>query len=216
MTNLVAMSDRDQTALRIQQRLKLLWLGRMHASYIDPKRLQDCFDGIPKAILNGWVDNPRFLERLSLHIARTYSMAPISVFDDNPLSALLAKGRENLRQIIRLCGAVWYANNFRLIVMAEDRKRMDDLLGPGVMAFALRNTKLSPQGMPVPMGDKPLQTMDQAGASCFAVWTRDWLPIYLSRVNLMMPPDLWPAQVTAEHVSRAPRIVSTVLAEVGT
>ncbi len=216
MTQLpAALSNRQQTALKTQGRLRLLKLGRLHASYADPVRVRDCFPNVPPTVLKGLMADPRFAERLSLKIGQRYRLQPVSVYEDNPLAALLAKGREHVRRIVRLSGAIWYANNFRQVVMAKDRQKLDEILGEGVMTFALKHLSLAPSGMPQPLGDNVLLTLDRAGAACLAVWTRDWLPVYLARIHVMMPPELWPAQVTAEHVSRAPRIVSAAMAEVG-
>ncbi len=207
------MRSRAHTAEVVGQRLALLRLSRLHASAIDAARLSPCLPGLSPSLQQRLSGQPRFAERLSARIATRYNLPSLSIDDDDPRIHLLLKGRPAVRRLIRLAGAVWHVGVLRRVVLAAERRALDTALGADIIPFALRHVHLAPRTMPAALAGDPADVIDRSGAACFAVWIKDWPEAYLSRLNIMLPPQIWPAHASIEHATYGPRILEATLSE---
>lgn len=205
------MMNRAHTQDMVRQRLSLLRLSRLHAHVIDPERFSACVPGLPVSARQKLLAAPRFIERLSARITSHYPLPLLHLDNDDPHAHLLLRGRENLRLMIRRAGAIWHAGVLRRVVLASERRALDAALGPDIIPFALHNVHLAPRTMPAALQGNAADVIDRSGASCVAVWMKDWPLDTVSRVNIMLPASIWPAHVSIEHATYAPKIMEAVL-----
>jgi hypothetical protein len=136
------------------------------ALYIEPSRLAVCFDGMVDPELCGRLrSSPRLEERLSDLVHSRYGLARTiaaeEVSDTDRWIALASS--EQLVELVRRAGAIYWANSIANTVRAADAAAFDAALGETLCVVALANRDLSG-----PM--QPLTPYDQLGRACDGGW----------------------------------------------
>ena len=162
------------------------------ARYIEPARLAVCFDGMLGAELCARLQaSVRLEERLSGLVHSRYGLArdiAAEAVSDTDRSIALAPP-EQLAELVRRAGAIYWANSIANTVRAADAAAIDAALGEALCAVALANRNLSG-----PM--QPLTPYDQLGARvmadgfhCLGAWCKAQSPGVGLRVSLKLAPN---------------------------
>jgi hypothetical protein len=162
------------------------------ALYIEPSRLAVCFDGMVDPELCGRLrSSPRLEGRLSdlVHsrygLARTIAAENVS---DADRSIALASS-EQLAEVVRRAGAIYWANSIANTVRAADAAAFDAALGEKLCLVALANRDLSGPMQPLtPYDQLGLRVMED-GLRCLGAWCRAQSPGVGLRVSLKLAPN---------------------------
>jgi hypothetical protein len=162
------------------------------ALYIEPSRLAVCFDGMVDPELCGRLrSSPRLEERLSdlVHsrygLARTIAAENVS---DADRSIALASS-EQLAEVVRRAGAIYWANSIANTVRAADAAAFDAALGEKLCLVALANRDLSGPMQPLtPYDQLGLRVMED-GLRCLGAWCKAQSPGVGLRVSLKLAPN---------------------------
>jgi hypothetical protein len=162
------------------------------ALYIEPSRLAVCFDGIVDAELCGRLkSSPRLEERLSNLVYSRYGLAhPIAAEDvsDTDRSIALASS-EQLVELARRAGAIYWANSIANTVRAADAAAFDAALGEALCVVALANRDLSGPMQPLAPYDQLGRRVMEDGLRCLGAWCKAQSPGVGLRVRLKLPPN---------------------------
>jgi hypothetical protein len=167
----------------------LMW---QPASYIDLARLDACFNNkLGVALCDRLRGAARLRERLSAaiteHHALAVPIAPEALSEADQAIALL--GAEELADLVRRAGAIFWANAIANVVLAADVRWLHERLGEELCALALANRNLAG---PAPALE-PLESVDVRiradGERCLAAWCRAQPEAVGARVRLKRAPS---------------------------
>jgi hypothetical protein len=159
-----------------------------------------CFDGMVGPELCGRLkSSSRLEERLSDLVQSRYGLArTIAAVDvsDTDRSIALASS-EQLAQLVRRAGAIYWANSIANTIRAADAAAFDAALGETLCVVALANRDLSGPMQPLtPYDQLGARVMDD-GMRCLGAWCRAQSPGVGQRVRLKLAPN--PALDDAVH-----------------
>ena len=162
------------------------------ALYIEPSRLAVCFDGMVDPELCGRLrSSPRLEERLSNLVHSRYGLAPTiaaeDVSDTDRLIALASS--EQLAELARRAGAIYWANSIANTVRAADAAAFDAALGERLCVVALANRDLSGPMQPLTPYDQLGARVMQDGLRCLGAWCKAQSPGVGLRVSLKLAPN---------------------------
>lgn len=159
------------------------------ALYIEPSRLATCFDGMVDAELCARLQTSRRLtERLSGLVRSRYGLASTVAAEevsDIDRSIALASS-EQLVEIARRAGAIYWANSIASTVRAADAAALDAALGEALCLVALANRDLSGPMQPLTPHDQLGARAMQDGWRCLGAWCRAQSPGVGLRVRLKL------------------------------
>lgn len=162
------------------------------ALYIEPSRLAVCFDGMVDAELCARLtSSPRIEERLSNLVHSRYGLAhTIAAEDvsDTDRSIALASS-EQLAELVRRAGAIYWANSIANTVRAADAAAFDAALGETLCVVALANRDLSGPMQPLAPYDQLGARVMQDGLRCLGAWCKAQSHGVGQRVGLKLAPN---------------------------
>jgi hypothetical protein len=162
------------------------------ALYIEPSRLAVCFDGmVDPELCRRLRSSPRLEERLSNLVHSRYGLAPTiaaeDVSDTDRLIALASS--EQLAELARRAGAIYWANSIANTVRAADAAAFDAALGERLCVVALANRDLSGPMQPLTPYDQLGARVMQDGFRCLGAWCKAQSPGVGLRVSLKLAPN---------------------------
>ena len=162
------------------------------ALYIEPSRLAVCFDGMVDPELCGRLrSSPRLEERLSDLVHSRYGLARTiaaeEVSDTDRWIALASS--EQLSELARRAGAIYWANSIANTVRAADAAAFDAALGETLCVVALANRDLSGPMQPLTPHDQLGARVTQDGFRCLGAWCKAQSPGVGLRVSLKLAPN---------------------------
>jgi hypothetical protein len=162
------------------------------ARYIEPSRLAVCFDGMVDPELCARLKSSlRIEDRLSGLVYSRYGLArTIAAEDvsDTDRSIALASS-EQLAELVRRAGAIYWANSIANTVRAADAAAFDAALGETLCLAALANRDLSGPMQPLTPYDQLGTRVMQDGWRCLGAWCKAQSPGVGLRVRLKFPPN---------------------------
>ena len=162
------------------------------ALYIEPSRLAVCFDGMVDPELCGRLrSSPRLEERLSDLVHSRYGLARTiaaeEVSDTDRWIALASF--EQLVELARRAGAIYWANSIANTVRAADAAAFDAALGETLCVVALDNRDLSGPMQPLAPYDQLGRRVMEDGFRCLGGWCKAQSPGVGLRVRLKFAPN---------------------------
>ena len=162
------------------------------ALYIEPSRLAVCFDGMVDPELCGRLrSSPRLEERLSDLVHSRYGLARTiaaeEVSDTDRWIALASS--EQLSELARRAGAIYWANSIANTVRAADAAAFDAALGETLCVVALANRDLSGLMQPLTPYDQLGARVMEDGLRCLGAWCKAQPAGVGLRVRLKLAPD---------------------------
>jgi hypothetical protein len=162
------------------------------ALYIEPSRLAVCFDGMVDPELCGRLrSSPRLEERLSDLVHSRYGLARTiaaeEVSDTDRWIALASS--EQLSELARRAGAIYWANSIANTVRAADAAAFDAALGETLCVVALANRDLSGPMQPLAPYDQLGRRVMEDGFRCLGGWCKAQSPGVGLRVSLKLAPN---------------------------
>lgn len=162
------------------------------ARYIEPSRLAVCFDGMVDPELCGRLrSSPRLEERLSGLVQSRYGLAlTIAAEDVSDTDRLIAlASSEQLVELARRAGAIYWANSIANTVRAADAAALDAALGEKLCVVALANRDLSGPMQPLAPYDQLDRRVMEDGLRCLGGWCKAQSPGVGLRVRLKLAPN---------------------------
>ena len=162
------------------------------ALYIEPSRLAVCFDGMVDPELCGRLrSSPRLEERLSGLVQSRYGLArTIAAEDVSDIDRSIALAwSEQLMELVRRAGAIYWANSIASTVRAADAAALDAALGETLCLVALANRDLSGPMQPLAPYDQLGRRVMEDGFRCLGGWCKAQSPGVGLRVRLKLPPN---------------------------
>lgn len=162
------------------------------ALYIEPSRLAVCFDGMVDPELCGRLrSSPRLEERLSGLVQSRYGLArTIAAEDVSDTDRLIAlASSEQLVELARRAGAIYWANSIANTVRAADAAALDAALGEKLCVVALANRDLSGPMQPLAPYDQLGRRVMEDGLRCLGGWCKAQSPGVGLRVRLKLAPN---------------------------
>jgi hypothetical protein len=162
------------------------------ALYIEPSRLAVCFDGMVDPELCGRLrSSARLEERLSDLVHSRYGLARAiaaeEVSDTDRWIALASS--EQLSELARRAGAIYWANSIANTVRAADAAAFDAALGEKLCVVALANRDLSGPMQPLTPYDQLGRRVIEDGFRCLGGWCKAQSPGVGLRVRLKFAPN---------------------------
>ena len=162
------------------------------ALYIEPSRLAVCFDGMVDPELCGRLrSSARLEERLSDLVHSRYGLARAiaaeEVSDTDRWIALASS--EQLSELARRAGAIYWANSIANTVRAADAAAFDAALGETLCVVALANRDLSGPMQPLAPYDQLGRRVMEDGFRCLGGWCKAQSPGVGLRVRLKFAPN---------------------------
>lgn len=162
------------------------------ALYIEPSRLAVCFDGMVDPELCGRLrSSPRLEERLSDLVHSRYGLARTIAAEDvsDADRSIALASSEQLAEVVRRAGAIYWANSIANTVRAADAAAFDAALGEKLCLVALANRDLSGPMQPLtPYDQLGLRVMED-GLRCLGAWCKAQSPGVGLRVSLKLAPN---------------------------
>ena len=162
------------------------------ALYIEPSRLAVCFDGMVDPELCGRLrSSPRLEERLSDLVHSRYGLARIIAAEDvsDADRSIALASSEQLAEVVRRAGAIYWANSIANTVRAADAAAFDAALGEKLCLVALANRDLSGPMQPLTPYDQLGARVMQDGLRCLGAWCKAQRPGVGLRVSLKLAPN---------------------------
>ncbi|WOH65177.1 hypothetical protein [Bradyrhizobium sp. BWA-3-5] len=162
------------------------------ALYVEPSRLAACFDGMVDPELCARLQTSRRLEeRLSDLIHSRYGLArTIAAEDVSDIDRLIAlASSEQLAELVRRAGAIYWANSIANTVRAADAAAFDAALGETLCVVALANRDLSGPMQPLAPYEQLGRRVIEDGLRCLGAWCRAQSPGVGLRVSLKLAPN---------------------------
>jgi hypothetical protein len=138
-----------------------------------------CFDGMLDPELCARLQTSRRLEeRLSDLIHSRYGLArTIAAEDVSDIDRLIAlASSEQLAELVRRAGAIYWANSIANTVRAADAAAFDAALGETLCVVALANRDLSGPMQPLAPYDQLGRRVIEDGLRCLGAWCRAQSP----------------------------------------
>ena len=162
------------------------------ALYIEPSRLAVCFDGMVRPDLCAQLRASRRLEeRLSGLVRARYGLARAidgDDVDDTDRSIALASS-EQLADIVRRAGAIYWSNSIAATIRAADAAAFDAALGEALCVVALANRDLSGPMQPLTPYDQLGTRVMEDGLRCLGAWCKAQTAGVGLRVRLKLAPN---------------------------
>lgn len=162
------------------------------ALYIEPSRLAVCFDGMVGPDLCARLRTSlRLEERLSGLVHSRYGLArAIAVEDVSDTDRLIALATpEQLAEVVRRAGAIYWANSIANTVRAADAAAFDAALGEALCVVALANRDLSGPMQPLTPYDRLGTRVMEDGLRCLGAWCKAQTAGVGTRVRLKLAPN---------------------------
>lgn len=162
------------------------------ALYIEPSRLAVCFDGMVGLDLCVRLQaSPRIEERLSDLVHSRYGLArAIADEDVSDIDRSIAlASSEQLVELVRRAGAIFWANAIANTVRAADAAALDAALGDSLCVVALANRDLSGPMQPLAPYDRLGARVMDDGLRCLGAWCKAQTAGVGQRVRLKLPPN---------------------------
>jgi hypothetical protein len=162
------------------------------ALYIDPSRLAVCFDDMVGPDLCARLRTSlRLEERLSGLVHSRYGLArAIAVEDMTDTDRLIALATpEQLAEVVRRAGAIYWANSIANTVRAADAAAFDAALGEALCVVALANRDLSGPMQPLTPYDRLGTRVTEDGLRCLGAWCKAQTAGLGIRVRLKLAPN---------------------------
>ena len=162
------------------------------ALYIEPSRLAVCFDGMVAPELCARLKTSLRLEqRLSGLVHSRYGLArAIAVEDVSDTDRLIALASpEQLAEVVRRAGAIYWANSIANTVRAADAAAFDAALGEALCVVALANRDLSGPMQPLTPYDRLGTRVMEDGLRCLGAWCKAQTAGVGTRVRLKLAPN---------------------------
>jgi hypothetical protein len=162
------------------------------ALYIEPSRLAVCFDGMVDTELCGRLKTSRRLEaRLSDLVCSRYGLARSIAADDvgDADRRIALASSEQLVELVRRAGAIYWANGIANTVRAADAAAVDAALGDSLCVVALANRDLSGPMQPLAPYDQLGLRVIEDGFRCLGGWCKAQSPGVGLRVRLKLAPN---------------------------
>jgi hypothetical protein len=162
------------------------------ALYIEPSRLATCFDGMVDTELCARLKTSRRLEeRLSRLVHSRYRLGrTVAAEDVGDIDRSIAlASSEQLAELARRAGAIYWANGIANTVRAADAAAFDAALGETLCVVALANRDLSGPMQPLTPYDQLGARVMQDGLRCLGAWCRAQSPGVGLRVTLKLATD---------------------------
>jgi len=162
------------------------------ALYIEPSRLAACFDGmVGPELCTRLKSSLRLEERLSDLVHSRYGLAhAIAAEDVSDIDRSIAlRPSEQLAEIARRAGAIYWANSIANTVLAADAAAFDAALGETLCVVALANRDLSGPMQPLTPYDQLGSRVVEDGLRCLGAWCKAQSPGVGLRVSLKLPPN---------------------------
>ncbi|WKA30061.1 hypothetical protein [Bradyrhizobium roseum] len=162
------------------------------ALYIEPSRLAMCFDGMVDSELCARLKTSRRLEeRLSRLVHSRYRLGrTVAAEDVGDIDRSIAlASSEQLAELARRAGAIYWANSIANTVRAADAAAFDAALGETLCVVALANRDLSGPMQPLTPYDQLSARVMQDGLRCLGAWCRGQSPGVGLRVGLKLAPN---------------------------
>ena len=161
------------------------------ALYIEPSRLAVCFDGMVDPELCGRLrSSPRLEERLSDLVHSRYGLARTIAAEDvsDADRSIALASSEQLAEVVRRAGAIYWANSIANTVRAADAAAFDAALGEKLCLVALANRDLSGPMQPLTPYDQLGARVMQDGFRCLGAWCKAQTAGVGLRVRLKLAP----------------------------
>jgi hypothetical protein len=162
------------------------------ALYIEPSRLAVCFDGMVDPELCGRLrSSPRLEERLSDLVHSRYGLARTIAAEDvsDADRSIALASSEQLAEVVRRAGAIYWANSIANTVRAADAAAFDAALGEKLCLVALANRDLSGPMQPLTPYDQLGARVMADGMRCLGAWCKAQSPGVGLRVSLKLAPN---------------------------
>jgi hypothetical protein len=162
------------------------------ALYIEPSRLAVCFDGMVDPELCGLLrSSPRLEERLSDLVHSRYGLARTIAAEDvsDADRSIALASSEQLAEVVRRAGAIYWANSIANTVRAADAAAFDAALGERLCVVALANRDLSGPMQPLAPYDQLGRRVMEDGLRCLGAWCKAQSPGVGLRVSLKLAPN---------------------------
>ena len=162
------------------------------ALYIEPSRLAVCFDGMVGPELCARLKASRRLEaRLSDLVHSRYALArTIAAEDVSDIDRSIAlASSEQLGELVRRAGAIYWANSIANTVRAADAAAFDAALGETLCVLALANRDLAGPMQPLTPYDQLGARVMEDGLRCLGAWCMAQSPGVGLRVRLKHAPN---------------------------
>jgi hypothetical protein len=160
--------------------------------YIEPSRLAACFDEMVDSQLCARLKASRRLEeRLSDLVHSRYGLArTIAAEDVSDTDRSIALGSsEQLAELARRAGAIYWANSIANTVRAADAAAFDAALGETLCVLALANRDLSGPTQPLTPYDQLGTRVIEDGLRCLGAWCKAQSAGVGLRVRLKLAPN---------------------------
>lgn len=161
------------------------------ALYIEPSRLAACFDGMVGPELCARLKTSlRLQQRLSGLVHSRYGLArAIAAADVSDTDRLIAlASSEQLAEVVRRAGAIYWANSIATTVRAADAAAFDAALGEALCVVALANRDLSGPMQPLTPYDRLGTRVMEDGLRCLGAWCKAQTADIGMRVRLKLAP----------------------------
>ena len=145
------------------------------ALYIEPSRLAVCFDGMVGPDLCARLRTSLRLEqRLSGLVFSRYGLARTIAADDvsDADRSIALASSEQLAEVVRRAGAIYWANSIATTVRAADAAAFDAALGEALCVLALANRDLSGPMQPLTPYDQLGARVTEDGLRCLGAWCK--------------------------------------------
>lgn len=162
------------------------------ALYIEPSRLAVCFDGMADPELCARLKTSLRIEpRLSGLVHSRYGLArTIAAEDVSDIDRSIAlASSEQLADLARRAGAIYWANSIANTVRAADAAAFDAALGEALCLVALANRDLSGPMQPLTPYDQLGARVREDGWRCLGAWCQAQSAGVGLRVRLKFPPN---------------------------
>jgi hypothetical protein len=163
---------------------------RRPAEWIDPLRLNACFDYRLSPELCGRLkQTPRLQNRLSKLISENYALGPslaaLKMSDVDRAIALTSQ--DHLIALVRRAGAIYWAKAIAGVVLAQQVKTLHAQLGEELYVFALGHQDLAGAKQQFEPLDGASAQIETDGLRCLGAWCRTQLDDTGKRVRLRLP-----------------------------
>jgi hypothetical protein len=162
------------------------------ALYIEPSRLAVCFDGMVGPELCARLKSSlRLKERLSGLVYSRYGLARAIAAEDvsGADRSIALCTSEQLAEIVRRAGAIYWANSIANTVLAADAAAFDAALGETLCFVALANRDLSGPIQPLAPYDQLGSRVMEDGLRCLGAWCKAQSAGVGLRVRLKLAPN---------------------------
>ncbi|CAN7377482.1 SctK family type III secretion system sorting platform protein [Mesorhizobium sp. LjNodule214] len=179
------------------------------ASYADPARLAECFDGtISEAACERMLRSQRLHGRLSKFLLERYRLSfAVDEPADEVDRAIALSSSEELEELALRSGAIYWAGSLAAVIDGREADALQAALGADLCTFAVANRDLAGPMQPL----EPLEDMRSRvyadGLSCLGAWCQAMPGETSMRVRLKLMPHELVDQTAEPFAEAGPAIV---------